>query len=117
MASSSSKTTGLLTGLSFGLVITLAFFGLGYLLNLSIIFGVIASICGYCLGSWWQIDEVPNSSEKSPFEPLERGITQVLVKTKLIQPDTKTSKARPTRALSVFEWVLRPHNVPPKSRK
>ncbi|EAW37022.1 hypothetical protein [Lyngbya sp. PCC 8106] len=115
MASSSSKTAGLFTGLSLGLLMTLAFFGLGYSLNLSIVFGGIASICGYCLGSWWQIDQLPSSSEKSPFEPLEKGFTQILVKTKLIDPNSKASK-RPTRALSVFEWILRKDKAP-RSRR
>ncbi|MEB3282025.1 MAG: hypothetical protein VKK42_24205 [Lyngbya sp.] len=110
---SSSKTAGLLTGFILGLLITLAFFGLGYLLNLSIVFGVIASICGYCLGSWWQIDQLPSTPEKSPLEPLQRSVTQILVKTKLIQPDTsKTSSRRPTRAFSLLEWILRQHKTP-----
>ncbi|KKD35303.1 hypothetical protein VB834_03410 [Limnoraphis robusta Tam1] len=116
MASSSSKTAGFSTGFILGALITLGFFGLGYSLNLSLFLGVISSICGYCLGSWWQIDKLPSSPKKSPLEPLGKGFTEILIKTKLIKPDAKTSK-RPTRPLSVFEWVLRQHKTPPKSRR
>ena len=117
MASSSSKTAGFWTALIFGLLITLAFFGLRYSLNLSILLGAIAAICGYFLGSWWQIRQPPAGPEKSPLEPLQKGVTQVLLKTKLLQPDWGQSAKHPTRALSLFEWMLRPHKIPPRPRK
>lgn len=112
----SSKTSGLSAGFILGSLITLAFFGLGYSLNLSFIFGLIASICGYCLGSWWKIDKPLPSSQKSPFASLEKSMTQVLLKTKLIQPDAKTSR-RPTRTLSIFEWAMRPGKTPSRRRR
>lgn len=112
----SSQTSGLSTGFILGSVITLAFFGLGYSLNLSFIFGLIASICGYCLGSWWKMDQPLDSKHQSPFASIEKGMTQILVKTKLITPDAKTSK-RPTRTLSIFEWAMREHKTPPRPRR
>ncbi len=116
MIASYYTMAGLSTGLVLGLLTTLAFFWLGYSLNFSMIFGLIAAICGYCLGNWWHIDYPLNYSDKSPFEPLEKGVTQVLLKTKLIQPDTKISK-RATRPLTFFEWILRQNKIPPKSKR
>ncbi|MBD2482608.1 hypothetical protein [Planktothrix sp. FACHB-1365] len=94
------------TGFSTGLFFTLCFIVLGDSLFTSLGLGILSGWSVGCLVKWWQIDQKPEQSEPFEIEVITDNLSDILVKSKLLPPQAK-STPRPTQATTLLGWMFK----------